>query len=124
MWKFIKGNAGFFASLILLIVAGLVLTACGATTPKVEVREVTIYKYILPPDDLILNCDADAPPFTPEEYAGLDPDRKEKELFGYSNILITSIIICNKRMDGIRVWKVQKLKAQAADELKAQSERQ
>lgn len=96
------------SGLILVII--LLLTAC-TTSETIKTVEKKIYITVYPPDDLIVNCDSDQPPFGIEEYLTLSDEKREELTFKYVSSLLASNIICNKRIDGIRNWKAARQKA-------------
>lgn len=111
-------------ALFAVLLSVIMLAACESI-PKIEYREVPVPRYILPPDELILDCPAEPPHFSIDEYISLADEAKEEALVKYANALLGTNIICNKRLDGLRVWKLQKLEQQrldleAAEKLKQQ----
>lgn len=93
-----KMNAKLFFSALMLMML-LLLMACTTTVEK------KIYVVAYPPDELIVSCQIEEPPFGTEEYLTLSDEEREKKTFKYISSLITTNILCNERIDGIRNWK-------------------
>lgn len=96
--------------LLLALVAGLGLF--GTMKNKTKIETVVEYHHILvaPPEELIQNCIVVQPPI-PEVYLGA-PDWSAKEGILVENILESQkqAMICNTRIDGLRVWKAEQAK--------------
>ena len=98
-----------FCLLLVHLAAILLLTACITTEPVIQ--KVPVYQWALPSDQLIVNCEVQAPPFTPDTIGLLTPDEVEKQSFAYISSLHLSIMVCNKTIDSIRDWKADKAKS-------------
>lgn len=90
----------FLSALMLMML--LLLMACTTTVEK------KIYVIAYPPDELIVNCQIEEPPFGTEEYLTLSDEEKEMKTFKYISSLIATNILCNERIDGVRNWKASR----------------
>ncbi len=97
-----------YRSRILLVAIAFMLLFSGcASEPKIVTQYVTRSVFLYPPDDLLAQCLAN-PPFTIEQYESAGDAEKEKLTFDYSAHLLNTVIVCNKRLDGLRQWKLDK----------------
>jgi hypothetical protein len=100
-------------ALLIAIVAALGLF--GTLQNKTKIEMVTEYRntLIAPPDDLLVNCEVMIPP-TEEVYLGLETwTAKEALLFKALSDSQKKSILCNTRLDSLRVWKEDQIKIYA-----------
>lgn len=93
------------ATLALLALIGLTLTACSSV-PKEKEVVVTEAKTIirLPPDELLKSCAISKPP-DPKTYAGKEYPEKEKLLVEFAAKQTFNLGECNKDKAALRQWK-------------------
>lgn len=93
------------ATLALLALIGLTLTACSSA-PKEKEVVVTEAKVItrLPPDELLKNCAIAQPPDA-KTYATKDYAEKEKLLVEFAAKQTFNLGECNKDKAALRRWK-------------------
>lgn len=90
------------------------LTGCfGTFKPEPEVRYVYKNVLIAPPDNLIKNCELQAPP-DQQEYLAADWPGKEEQLSAAYRGATEKTILCNVGIDGLRTWKQEQLKIHAS----------
>lgn len=100
-------------SLVLLLMASVILSGCETPAPKIVTEYVIKEVYVLPPDAMLVNCVA-SEPFFIDDYLNADEEERERMSFTYINSLISTVIVCNKRIDGLRQWKMDKRTAPAS----------
>jgi hypothetical protein len=79
------------------------------TRPEPEVRYVYKNVLIAPPDNLITNCELQAPPDR-KEYLAADWSGKEEQLSDAYRGATEKTILCNVGIEGLRTWKREQLK--------------
>lgn len=95
-------------SLLLLILAGLVLSGCATTQPEPIIKYKTIV--IAPEDALLVDCEVSAPPVIKDYLALPNWTLKEGVLVDLNQKQMTDAITCNVRMEKLRAWKAEQLK--------------
>lgn len=95
-------------SLLLVILAGLILSGCATTQPEPIVKYKTIV--IAPEDALLVDCKIEPPPVIDDYLKLPEWTMKEGVLVDMSQKQIGNLNDCNIRMKNLRAWKAEQLK--------------
>jgi len=90
---------------IIAILVAISLTGCGLLPTKTEYST----KVLTPDDNMIMDCNITEPP-SKADYAAATQKEREIILTKYINNLLNYKIVCNKRLQRVREWKVDVLK--------------
>lgn len=91
--------------LFILVAFSALLCACQTTSPD----PVIVTKVIVPSDDLLVDCDLQAPPDR-DAFVAADSTKQKAMMADAYNGATSKGIMCNKRWAGLRRWKEQQLK--------------
>jgi len=104
-------KSNLIINMLIAIAVALSLTACNTPAPIVQYKTV----YVIPPDNLLLGADIEAPP-DKTNYMSADCQTREKMLYDLNISHMNNLFLVNLRLSQLRGWKVQQETVQSTAE--------